>query len=94
VLIVGVAANSPAQLVGLKPGDVVVQIGTHVVIDVAAYADALLTMSPGEVVPVSICRGKERRTIKLTLGEARAPWRVSLIVRRRLPKEPVTQDNW
>jgi S1-C subfamily serine protease len=73
VLIVGVAANSPAATAGLKPGDVIVQIGTHPVTDAAAFADALLTLSPGEVVPVSIYRGKEHLTIKVTLGEARAP---------------------
>jgi S1-C subfamily serine protease len=50
-----------------------VQIGTHPVADVAAYADALLTLSPGEVVPASIYRGKEQLTIKVTLGEAQAP---------------------
>jgi S1-C subfamily serine protease len=73
VLIVGVAANSPAATAGLKPGDVIVQIGTHPVTDAAAFADALLTLSPGEVVPVSIYRGNQQLTIKVTLGEARAP---------------------
>jgi S1-C subfamily serine protease len=73
ILIVGVAATGPAATAGLKPGDVIVQIGTHTVTDVAAFADALLTLSPGEVVPVSIYRGKEHLTIRITLGEARAP---------------------
>ncbi len=73
VLIVGVAATSPAATAGLKPGDVIVQIGTHPVTGAAAFADALLTLSPGEVVPVSIYRGNQQLTIKVTLGEARAP---------------------
>jgi S1-C subfamily serine protease len=73
VLVVGVAATSPAATAGLKPGDVIVQIGTHPVTDAAAFADALLTLSPGEVVPVSLYRGKEQLTIKVTLGEAQAP---------------------
>lgn len=69
-LVIGVAASGPAATAGLKPGDVIVQIGTHPVPGVAAFADALLALSPGEVVPVSIYRGKEQLTIKVTLGEA------------------------
>jgi S1-C subfamily serine protease len=72
VLIVGVASHGPAQAAGLKPGDVIVRIGTHPVTDVAAFADALLQLRPGEVVPVSIYRGKEQLSIKVTLGEAQA----------------------
>jgi S1-C subfamily serine protease len=72
-LVVGVAASGPAATAGLKPGDVIVQIGTHPVPGVAAFADALLALNPGEVVPVSIYRGKEHLTIKVTLGEAQAP---------------------
>jgi S1-C subfamily serine protease len=72
VLIVGVASHGPAQAAGLKPGDVIVQVGTRPVTDVAAFADALLQLRPGEVVPVSIYRGKEQLSIKVTLGEAQA----------------------
>jgi len=72
VLIVGVASHGPAQAAGLKPGDVIVQMGTHPVADVAAFADALLQLRPGEVVPVSIYRGKEQLSIKVTLGETQA----------------------
>ena len=73
VLIVGVTSHGPAQAAGLKPGDVIVQMGTHPVTGVAAFADVLLQLRPGEVVPVSIYRGKEQLTIKVTLGEAQAP---------------------
>ena len=71
-LVVGVASSSPAQAAGLKPGDVIVQVGTHPVSDVASFADALLTLSPGEVVAVSIYRGNEQLSFKVTLGEAQA----------------------
>ena len=68
--IVEVVATGPAATVGLKPGDVIVQIGTHTVTEVADFADALLVLSPGEVVPVSVYRGKEQLTIRVMLGEA------------------------
>ena len=70
--VVGVASGGSAQAAGLKPGDVIVQVGTHPVSNVASFADALLTLSPGEVVGVSIYRGNEQLSIKVTLGEARA----------------------
>jgi S1-C subfamily serine protease len=72
VLIVGVASGGPAHTAGLQPGDVIVRVGTHPVSDVASFADALLTLSPGEAVAVSIYRGNEQLSIKVTLGEAQA----------------------
>jgi S1-C subfamily serine protease len=73
VLIVKITPNSPAAVAGLKPGDVIVQIGKYTVTNVAAFADALMTMNPGEVVAVSIYRGNQQLTVNLTLGEASAP---------------------
>jgi S1-C subfamily serine protease len=72
VLIVKITPNSPAAVSGLKSGDVIVQIGKHTVTDVAAFADALMTINPGEVVTVSIYRGNQPLTINVTLGEASA----------------------
>jgi S1-C subfamily serine protease len=73
VLIVKIASSSPAAAAGLKPGDVIVQIGKHTVTDVAAFADALLVMNPGDVVPVYIYRVSQPLMVNVTLGEASAP---------------------
>jgi len=73
VLIVKVASTSPAAVAGLKPGDIIVQMDKKAVIDVASFADALLTMNPGELVAVHIYRGNQPLTINVTLGEASAP---------------------
>jgi S1-C subfamily serine protease len=73
VLIVKVASTSPAAVAGLKPGDIIVQMDKKAVIDGASFADALLTMNPGEVVAVHIYRGNQPLTINVTLGEAQAP---------------------
>jgi S1-C subfamily serine protease len=72
VLVVKITPNSPAAVAGLKPGDVIVQLSKHTVTDVAAFADALMTMNPGEVVAVSIYRGNQHLTVSVTLGEASA----------------------
>lgn len=71
-LILNVAATSPAEVAGLRLGDVIVQIGPTQVTDATTYVGALLPLHPGEVVPVSIARGTERLTIRVTLGEAQA----------------------
>jgi S1-C subfamily serine protease len=72
VLVVGVVSGSPAQKAGLQSGDVIVQVGTHPVSDAASFADAMLSLSPGEIVAVSLYRGNQHLSIKVTLGEARA----------------------
>jgi S1-C subfamily serine protease len=70
-LIVEVSSQSPADSAGIKPGDVIVQIGTHKVTNVASFVDVMLKYSPGEVVLISIYRGTAHLTIQVTLGEAR-----------------------
>ncbi|HEY1351681.1 MAG TPA: trypsin-like peptidase domain-containing protein [Ktedonobacteraceae bacterium] len=72
-LVVGITAGGPAEAGGLKPGDVIIQIGTHPVAVVTDFAAALLALRPGEVVSVTLYRGSERLTIKVTLGEVRTP---------------------
>jgi len=72
VLIVKVASSSPAAAAGLEPGDIIVQMDKKAVVDVASFADALLTMNPGEVVAVHIVRGNQPLSINVTLGEAQA----------------------
>jgi S1-C subfamily serine protease len=71
-LILGVAATGPAEVAGLRSGDVIVQIGPTPVTDATTYMGALLHLRPGEVVPVPLARGTERLTIRITLGEAQA----------------------
>jgi S1-C subfamily serine protease len=68
-LIVNVALNSPAAQAGLKPGDVIVQIGNTPVNDVTSLMDALLIRQPGETVPVQVYRGNQRLTVNVKLGE-------------------------
>jgi S1-C subfamily serine protease len=72
VLIVKVTPNSPAAVAGLNPDDIIVQMDKKAVVDVASFADALLTMNPGEVVAVHVFRGNQPLTINVTLGEAQA----------------------
>jgi S1-C subfamily serine protease len=68
-LIVNVAPNGPAAQAGLRPGDVIVQVGNTPVNDVASLMDALLSSQPGQTVPVQVYRGNQHLTVNVKLGE-------------------------
>jgi hypothetical protein len=65
----GVTKGSPADVAGMRAGDIVVGLGAHDVADLQAMTDALRTHKPGEVVDVTVLRGSERLTMKVTLGD-------------------------
>jgi hypothetical protein len=68
VALSGVRAGSPAEAGGLKAGDVITRIGTHLVPDLQAMTDALRAYAPGDTVEIAYRReGSERRT-QVVLG--------------------------
>jgi aminopeptidase YwaD len=64
----GVRAGSPADLGGLKAGDVIVELGGTAVKDLYSYSDALYAHKPGDVVKIVVLRGGERVELSVTLG--------------------------
>ena len=64
----GVRPGSPADLAGLKTGDVVVELGGAPVKDLYSYSDALYAHKPGETITIVVLRGAERVTVTATLG--------------------------
>lgn len=68
LLLTGVRPGSPADLGGLKSGDVIVELGGAVVKDLYSYSDALYAHKPGDVVKIVVLRGGERRELSVTLG--------------------------
>jgi aminopeptidase YwaD len=64
----GVRAGSPADLGGLKAGDVIVELGGRAVKDLYSYSDALYAHKPGDVVKIVVLRGAERVEVTVTLG--------------------------
>jgi S1-C subfamily serine protease len=64
----GVRGGSPADLGGLKAGDVIVEFGGRPVKDLYSYSDALYAHKPGDRVDVVYLRNGERRTATVTLG--------------------------
>ncbi len=69
VLITGVLQNGPAAQGGLRPGDVVVQVGERPVSAVRDLFAGVAALSPGSTAKVVVVRGDERRTLELKVGE-------------------------
>lgn len=67
--ITGVRAGSPADIGGLKGGDVIVEFGGKPVKDLYEYSDALYAHKPGDVVSIVVLRGGQRVTLQVTLGK-------------------------
>ena len=65
----GVRAGSPAEIGGLKAGDVIVEFGGKSVKDLYEYSDALYAHKPGDVVAIVVLRGGQRVTLQVTLGK-------------------------
>jgi len=63
-----VDANSPAQKVGLKSGDVVTQVDTQRIDDADALIAAVRSHAPGDTVTVTYLRGSASKTARITLG--------------------------
>ncbi|MFN8582215.1 MAG: M28 family peptidase [Gemmatimonadaceae bacterium] len=64
----GVRGGSPAEVAGIKAGDVIVELAGAPVKDLYSYSDALYSHQPGETITIVVLRGAERLTFKATLG--------------------------
>ena len=64
----GVRPGSPAELAGLKAGDVIVELGGKSVKDLYGYTDALYAHQPDEVVMIVVLREGQRVELKAKLG--------------------------
>ena len=62
----GVTDDRPAAKAGLKPGDIVIQLGENKVVDMMSYMKALGKFSKGQTTKVKIKRGKETMEVDLT----------------------------
>ena len=62
----GVSEDKPAQLAGLKKGDVVVQLGEHPVTDMMSYMKALSKFEKGQETTVQVQRASDTLTVSIT----------------------------
>jgi membrane-associated protease RseP (regulator of RpoE activity) len=64
--IVRVLPNSPAAAVGIKPSDVLLNIGSRQISDYADAANAFFYLIPGQAVRVKLLRGADQHEFTLT----------------------------
>jgi Do/DeqQ family serine protease len=72
VLITGVLQNGPAAQGGLRPGDVVVQVGERAVRNVGDLFAAVAALPPEQDTTLKVQRGAEALTLKIKVGELRS----------------------
>jgi len=65
----GVRAGSPAEIAGLKAGDIIVEFAGKPVKDLFEYSNALYAHKPGDEVGVVVLRAGQRVTLRVTLGK-------------------------
>ena len=63
------SGKSPAQQAGVRTGDIITAVNGQTINDNGDLASALISLSPGTQVTLSIQRGNSQRTVKVTLGE-------------------------
>ena len=67
-LVQSVGEDSPAARAGLRPGDVIIEVGGDSIRTVEDLFSAIRRRDPGDVVELTIVRGGERREVEVTLG--------------------------
>lgn len=63
--------GSPAAKAGLKAGDILIEFAGQQIKNLYDFTYALRAHKPGEEVSVTVLRGQERLTVKVTLGQRR-----------------------
>ncbi len=68
VLITGVLQNGPAAQAGIRPGDVIVDVGGKDVSSVSELLSGVAALKPGEAAPFKLVRRDEKVDVKVTPG--------------------------
>lgn len=72
VVVYGVVRNTPAARAGLAAGDLIIALEDAPVEDTGDLLRLLRARRPGDTVSLTIFRGTQRATVRVTLGEAPA----------------------
>ncbi|MDH3218622.1 MAG: trypsin-like peptidase domain-containing protein [Gammaproteobacteria bacterium] len=66
-LIVGVFINSPADMAGIRAGDIVVAVNGKPVFGIRDLLDQITLFKPGDEIQVTIYRGPQKQTLAMTV---------------------------
>ena len=75
VLIGGLVAGAPAAAAGIRPGDVILRIGTREVNSPAELLATVTALKPRDQVQIQLKRGRERLELKLSVAQRPTPQR-------------------
>ncbi|MFY7865201.1 S1C family serine protease [Roseateles sp.] len=73
VLISGVLANAPAAKAGIKPGDVLTQVGATAIQSPAQLLSAVAALKPDTSTTVSVLRGTQKLELAITVAQRPKP---------------------
>ncbi len=73
IVIVRIGAGMPADVAGLLPEDVIVELGDEPIINTGEMSKFLVQHPPGETITVGYYRRGEKNTTQLTLAERPTP---------------------
>ena len=73
VIITGVLQNGPAAQAGIRPGDVVTQVGDKPVSSVAQLLSAVAALTPGTPATIDIARKDGKQRVQITPGKRNLP---------------------
>ena len=69
LLVSGVLEEGPADIAGLQPGDLILEVGGHKALRSTQMLNLVAGMQPGDMVKVLIERGGQRETLEMTVIE-------------------------
>lgn len=69
VAVVEVKPGGAADKAGIRPGDIIVRVGTTDITTITSLAEALAADKPGQRTRVTFVRGGAEKTVDVTLGE-------------------------
>jgi len=68
VIVTGVLQNGPAAKAGMRPGDVIANVGEHKVTNVSQLLSVVATLKPGITTPFGVERKGKKLTLDVTPG--------------------------
>jgi len=69
VLVAEVVPDGPADVAGMRPGDVIVEMAGSPLASAEAFIAVLRGIEPGETVPMEVVRGGERLELSVTVSD-------------------------
>ena len=68
-LITGVQRGSPADLGGIRPGDILLSLGDKAIKDPQVMLDLIASQPPGQTVPFKLRRQKSLHEVNVRIGK-------------------------